>query len=330
MVKALFFGMLLFFSTQDRNGITTDRNGIPSRVLLSSSTKLLEVPSFGFYGLAQCDRDGNLFFHTTTETYNDPSVLKLSSGSWEPTIFRASDASEKIYFGEYSVSPSGEVHILGDDGALDGEQYVFAFDSDGKMSGKTKLDVPAGAFAEDFAVSDRGVTLLAGYSGPKAAPNLQGQSFVGLFQPSGKLLRRLNSALGTVDLADVGKSIHAGFAIFADDGFLYLLHEQSILVISESGTLVRRIMFDKPSKEAAPVKIAVSGGWIAIWLREADKKFQVTEKLLVIDGQTQEPFAIYTPPTGVKGGAMCFSRKDGFEFFGIQDGRVKITTAALR
>lgn len=316
--------MMLFLSTLG------DNSDMPSRVLVSSSSKLLEVPSFGYYGHAQCDRDGNLFFHSDANVFDDAIILKLSASSWEPTLFKATVESKRLYYSGFSVSPSGQLWILGNTGHLDGDQYVFAFDSDGKMTTKTKLDVPSDLEVEDFAVSDRGVALISGFFGANAPPDLHGQMFVGLFQPSGKLLRRLNGGLGTVDLVNVHKSLHAGAAIFGEDGHLYLLHDRTILVISESGTLVRRIKFDKPNRDAVPTKIAVSGGWIAIWLTEHNKQFQIKEKLLVLDSQTEEPYALYSPPSEVNGNAMCFNRKDGFEFYGVQEGRVKLTTAALR
>lgn len=307
-----------------------DNSGIPSRVLVSSSSKLLEVPSFGFWGHAQCDRDGNLFFHSDASAFDDAIILKLSASSWEPTLFKATLENKRLYYGGYSVSPSGQLWLLGNNGHLDGEQYVFGFDSDGKMASMTKLDVPSGLEVEDFAVSDRGVALISGFFGINAAQDLHGQTFVGLFQASGKLLRRLNGGLGTVDLVNIHKSLHSGAAIFGEDGYLYLLHDRTILVVSESGTLVRTVKFDKPNKDAISTKIAVSGGWIAIWLTERNEKSQTTEKLLVLDSQTEEPYALYSPPSGVNGNAMCFNRKDGFEFYGVQDGRVKLTTAALR
>jgi len=307
-----------------------DTNGIPSRVLVSSSSKLLGVPSFGYWGHAQCDRDGNLFFHTDANIFDDAIILKLSASSWESTFFKATMDNKRLYYGGFSVSPSGQLWILGNNGHLDREQYIFAFDSDGKMTSMTKLDVPSGLEVEDFAVSDRGVALISGFFGTNAVQDLHGQTFVGLFQPSGKLLRRLNGGLGTVDLGNVHKSLHSGAAIFGEDGYLYLLHDRTILVISESGTLVRTVKFDKPNRDAVSTKIAVSGGWIAIWLTEHNEKSQIKERLLVLDSQTEEPYALYSPPAGVNGNAMCFNRKDGFEFYGVQDGRVKLTTAALR
>lgn len=126
---------VLLFST-----LGLQDSSVSSRVLVSSSSHLLEVPSFGFYGHAQCDKNGNLFFHGTSGSYNEPAVLELSSGSWEPTVFRvASDMFKDTGFEEFSVSPSGQVWMLGVTRA--GGHYVFSFSSDGKMSGRTKLEV---------------------------------------------------------------------------------------------------------------------------------------------------------------------------------------------
>jgi hypothetical protein len=302
--------LMLLFSTLGMNN-----DSVPSRVLVSSSSHLLEVPSFGFYGHAQCDKDSNLFFHSDTTPFNHGTVLKLKSGSWEPTLFEIQqNASEKMIFEAFSVTPSGQVWQIGE---TTKSQFLFAFTSDGEMTSRTKLEMAENVFVQDFAVSDRGTTLVAGYFDSTADAELQGKPYIALFDHSGHLLKRFTEPFEQIDVASEGGKIHAGHAVFADDGSFYILHEQTILVLSESGSLIHRIKFDKPDKAASPTNIAISGGMAAIWLTYVDKKKKITQQFLVLDLQIQEPLALYTPaPELSDSGAMCFSRKDGFEFYG--------------
>ncbi len=320
-----FFSLLLLLGI-----LGVDDGSVPSLVLVSSSSHLLEVPSFGFYGSAQCDKDGNLFFHSSSASYSQATVLRLNSGTWEPTVFKVSpDFLKDAFFEEFSVTPSGQVWLIG--AAKGGGQYVYAFSSDGEMSSRTKLEVQNHLNIQDFAVSDRGTALIAGYFDSDADDELKGKPFIGLFDRSGRLLKLLNEPFETVDIAAESLNIHAGNATFGDDGLFYLLHAQSVVVLSESGAVVRRIKFDKADKDSRPTKVAISGGIAAIWLIKVDKKGMITQQFLVLNAETGEGLAFYTPSGGInENTALCFSRKDGFEFFGIESGRVRLSQAALR
>jgi hypothetical protein len=199
------------------------------------------------------------------------------------------------------------------------------------MTGRTRLEAPDHLHLQDFAVSDRGTALVAGYFDSNADAAMRGMAYVALFDHSGRLLRRFNEPYEAVDLSNVGKSIQGGNAIFGDDGFIYLLHAKSILVLSESGVVVRRIKFDKPDPDAIPTKIAVSNGMAAIWLSKVDRESRITQQFLILNAETGEPFAIYTPSAEIShSNALCFSRKEGFEFYTVESGRVKLVNATLR
>ncbi len=324
MFYRLFVTLILF------SGFAASDNPTPSRTLVVSSSHLLEVPPFGAYGHAQCDKDGNLFFHNSGAPFDQGAILKLKSGSWESRVFKISqDASEKVIFERFSVSPSGEMWQIGT--TKKGQQVLFTFTGDGEVSSRTKLDAADNLFIQDFAVSDRGTVLVTGYFDPTAAPELQGRSYVALFDRSGHLIKHFNELFEQVDVATVGLKLHSGNAVFAEDGYFYLLHDQSIQVLSESGSMVHRIKFDKPDKEAIPTGIRISTGMAAIWLTYVDKRGTITNQFLVLDLQTQEPFALYTPGLELKdSSAVCFSRKDGFEFRKIESGRVWLIQSALR
>src|SRR5579862_9871439 len=64
---------------------------VPVRELRVTSSTATEVPSFGFFGAPQCDKDGELFFHLNKGSLNTMEVLKLKfvAGSAEPTVYQA-------------------------------------------------------------------------------------------------------------------------------------------------------------------------------------------------------------------------------------------------
>ena len=179
--------------------------------------------------------------------------------------------------------------------------------------GSTKLDVPDQVNIEDFAVSDRGTALVAGYFESSADEALRGKPYVGLFDHSGRLLSRLNEAFDTIDLETIRETIHGGNAIFADDGYIYLLHQKRVLVLSESGKVVRQINFDKP-KDAIADKDCCFGRTSGMWLSKLSKEHQITQRFFVFNAQTGEPFAIYTPSPELGSNALCFQEKKDLNF----------------
>lgn len=299
-------------------------------VLNSSSSKILQVPPFGFYGLAQCDNDGNLFFHIDqTGQFDTSNILKLSSGSAAPTIYKIPEGlPEKATFVAFAVSPKGRVWILAD--TRGGHVYVFGFDSGGKMSTQIKLDLPDHLSTEDFAVSDEGIVLLSGHFNKAAGEEHGGKPYIALFDASGKLRKALNEPLASVDLAEIGTTHHEGSAVFAEDGNLYFVHSQAILAVSQSGMVVKRIIYKKPDPELIATRVVLSGGLLSIWLRKKNPDGTVFYKFLVVNASTGEPFALYTPAKELGSNAVCFSRSEGFTFYSVQDGHIKLNGATLR
>lgn len=118
------------------------------RVLVESSSQILEVPHFSTMGSPLCDDKGDVFFHVplTSNSFTDSSVMKLSARSSDPVMFQLSkDLLYKYVFGYFSVTPSGKVGFLDanvEDPAKEGILYVFGFDSDGEMESQVKLDIP--------------------------------------------------------------------------------------------------------------------------------------------------------------------------------------------
>jgi len=300
---------------------------LPIKELRVISSAVTEVPTFSFFYPARCDKDGAIFFHLNKGSWNNMEVLKLKivSGSAEPTTYLAPadfTANKSGFFINFSVSPSGDLWMVGE--SLKREYFLFKFDSDGKPTGQIKLAVPEHLDLRDFAVSDQGNILVSGSFDRDANSSLSGKRYIALFDSSGRLQKEFDSKADGVDPNNTG--MHEAGIIYGDDGRLYVLLPQNILVVSQGGAIEKRIPFDKP-KDFLATHFAVSGGYLAIWLTKRNEHGPLFTQFLTIDVGTGESLARYntTPETG--NAALCFSRKDGFTMWQIENQRLKLLMA---
>jgi hypothetical protein len=305
-------------------------DALPSaRVLQVGSTQSMEAPPFSFYGSAQSDKAGNLFFHISAGSYRQPVVLKLDRSSGDPTLYSLDDTDmQKAVFHEFSVTPAGQVSILCQ--KPDGKFYVLRFSSKGALLEKIPMDLPDQLSTESFAAFDSGTFLLSGFYLGDAPPELRGRSFMALFAESGKMLKKFTGA-ESVDLQSVSQRISEGGATVGPDGNIYLLQTNQVLVISESGKIVRRIKFQKPGGASA-TKIAVSQNLVSIWLLKEGEKKSVTADYLVLDLFTGKPFGYYVAGKDLGNAAIAvsFTSHEGFTFFDTENGHVDLLSAPLK
>jgi hypothetical protein len=301
-----------------------------TRVLQPGNSQSMDVPSFGFYGAAQSDKEGNLFFHVNAGSYRKPVVLKLARSSGDPVLYTLADDEEKnTVFSDFSVTPSGQVSLLGQ--GTDGKSYVFHFSSKGTVVTKTSLELPEHMSIESFVTFESGAALVSAFYLPDAPADLRGKSFMALFDNSGRIRKKFKAELGNTDLSSVFNHLREGNATIGPDGNLYLLHADKILVISESGEIIRRLKYKKPDTGLA-TKIAVSHNLLSIWLMKEDAKDHVSSEYLVLDLFTGKPFGFYVPAQelGSSAIAISFTNQEGFTFFDTENGHVKLISAPLR
>lgn len=299
---------------------------VPTRQLKATSSTLTEVPFFTFYDTAKCDQSGEMFFHTGSLNSMEVLKLKLIAGSAEPTVYKATSefvAQKAGFLVNFSVSPSGDLWMIGE--SRDREYYLFSFDSNGDTKSSSKLDVPEHLEIRDFAVSNSGVLLISGYFDRSAASGLQGKTFISLLDSSGKIRKRLDLESQKHDFAL--EKLHEDSVVFGDDGLLYTLEPSGILVISPAGSLVRQIKFDKPPGFSA-VNLALSSGYLAVWLYKPSKNGPTVAEFLVIDASTGESLALYKPTNETGDVALCYSRKEGFTMWQVENHRIRLTIAS--
>ena len=296
-----------------------------ARQLHASSSKLLQVPTFSSYGEAQCDGDGNMFFHVAAGGFSGSRVIKIFADGEHSTVYEPSDKFTKdTAFRSFSVTPSGTVRQL-----IETHEGVFVVDftQEGEMSGSTRLDLPEEVEPQDFASFDNGVIVFYGSYGEKASKNLLGHMYVGVFAPSGKLISRVQDPKNP-DVNELSRSIKSGAVTLGKDGNVYLLRSSEIVALSQSGEVLRRMPFEHESDYAA-TKITYSDGLLAISLTKVHKH-EVFRRYVVLNASTGERRGYYEPSDETGNGDVCFSRKEGFTFTRVESGKVLLVSAQLR
>jgi hypothetical protein len=328
--RALAAAFLLLFSVSHKRGEVPPLP--PRRVLNVSGTAKLEVRSFAAFGEPRSDDRGNLYFHAATRSYNNSALIGISRTDAQPKFLLLPDEfAKKTSFESFFVTPSGTVYLVAE--THEQSRIVFEFDSDGELAHHTALNSPPDVSLGAVAAFEDGNFFASGYYGSKASPTLRGKPFVGIFDSSGTLIRELsNSRIATS--ANLGQSPTTAkpselWSCLGDDGNLYFLASDQILVISESGGIVRRIKFPKPEKASA-TRLEVSGGLGAVWLEDDSGPNQTIRlQLETIDLSTGKATALYSPSEELGNNAVSFSRTEGFVFMRWQDGKVVLLTAAL-
>ncbi len=299
------------------------------RLLQLSSSREIVVPPFAAWGERQCSASGNLFFHADTGLYNDSVIIELSSDGTKFALYELpADRAKGTAFGAFSVTPSGGLYLVVE--TRDVGTRVFHFSSDGKLSSEVRVEAPEFFLPKSLLAFESGRMLVGGYYSRLASPKLQGKSFFGIFEPSGKLLAQLSESGADVDMATTASIPSQGAITLGPDGNAYILKSSEIVVLSESGTVVRRVAYKKPDAHAIANWIMVSDNLIAIWLFTRGKDDVAVASYLVLDYETGEPFALYAPAEELGNNALCFSRQDGFTFLRSVDGRFRLLRAALK
>lgn len=292
-----------------------------------SSSKVLQVPPFGSYGNAQCDSNGNLYFHLDSQGYSGSLIMKLTPSTETPTLFHLpGEFASKMSFMDFSITPDASLAML--EQSTDGI-FIFHFDEDGSMKEKTKLETPEHLVPDHFAMADNGVIFLNGHFFSDAPMSLRGKGYAALFEPSGKVRKDLRGSAEDVDLKSKSTALQSGAAAVSEDGTFYFLRSKDIIIISQSGTL-RRISFTNPDLAQTATDIKLSGALMSVDLRKSDAAGQLSWSSLVLNESTGEVYGYYkaTKEAGVND--ACFLGRDGYTFQTIEDGKVKLVSVPLR
>lgn len=332
MVRILILLALLVTLSGAQSGEITPTQPIPATpILLTESwSKALEMPSFQYGELAQCDQDGNLYFHATS-SFNDSVILKLKpSGSYAMLVLSPEDAA-RTYFLAFRVSRDGRLRILTHANSGN-ELYLYEFHSEDDPPKAMRLDVPAGLDVLNFQVLAKGFIAVEGYM-DKTAPNNKGKSYLGKFDPAGKLIRESFDNASDLAANEAGTWAASAAAAEADDGRNYLLSGNDVVVLSATGDILKKIHLDPPAKDYRAVNIFTAGGIMAVAFFKPPEKGEETGRGFLamyqtFDRYTGEELKLYKPSPELGNNAVCFT-KQGFTFLTVQKKHLRLVGANL-
>ena len=308
------------------------QNAMPQdspRPLKVSSIRKLEVPSFGTFGQTHCDDDLAMYDHLATGSYRQTVILRTALSGNESTLYKLpQEFADSTAFTDFSVTPDGKVTALVEDEK--GHSIRFDFDSQGEVSSHAQLDLPDQIAGDKIAVFPNGTMLFSGHYRRGAATDVKGKRYLGLFQPSGKLLRRVNeSGMGDIDLDSPAHHIAEGAATIGKDGNAYLLTTDKIYVVSASGQIQKKILIGQPDGGFSAMALQFSEGLLVVSFAEQGKK-EALFLYEVLNASTGEPLGLYEPTAETGNNNVCFSRREGFLFVTGDNNTVNLVTAPLR
>lgn len=270
-----------------------------------------------------------MYDHLAIGFYRQTTILRTATSDTESTLYKLPpEFADVTAFTDFSVTFDGKVTALVED--EHGHSIRFDFDADGNVSSHTQLELTEQVAADKIAVFPNGIMLFSGHYRRMAPDNLRGKRYLGLFQPSGKLLRRLDtSGMGDIDLDPPAHHITEGAVTVGKDGYAYFLTSNRVYVVSQSGRIERTIAFEKPAHEFSAVHVQYSEGLLVISFVKNGNP-EAVYQYLVLNALSGEPIALYEPTEETGNNNVCFSRRDGFVFLTIKNNRVNLITAPLR
>lgn len=303
---------------------------------------------FDSVGPVLCDAEGNMYLRPALVLRMDKNpVWKFSPEGRKLAEFAppidTEDAGREFRMGEFTVSSTGGFYTLTYDGnATVVDYFLVSYASDGEVSSKTHLDLPANFWVEKFAVFGSGDILVSGHYDPHATEALRGQRRLLLLQNSGALVGEVGltgkaaakfeettwSKKGTL----VQGSIPQDSVAMGEDGNAYLLRGPEVLVISPLGKLVRSIPASSPAAEFNADSIQLSHGVLSVTFVKPNfgKRTGIEVMFRTFDPSTGVVQAEYVPGPELSNVSFCFSAGGGYTFLGKKDGKPALVRAWVR
>jgi hypothetical protein len=295
------------------------------RLLTKDKEVIFPVPPFTFFGSAKCDTRSNLFFHVDSGSFNRAVVLKLSMKDKEGRAYVLPEQDEeKTAFNTFAASPSGTLYMLIDS---DNGPFVVPFNDDGKAQKHVKLALPKGLRIQTIVPFDDGTIAVSGIFGKKAERTQQGKRYAALFNSQGELVKEF-SKLGETRLDD-SQALFDGASTVGDDGMVYLLIGDHVVVATPTGEVVRRLTITNPDPDSTPRGVKVSSNVLAITMKQVVEKNQVRVSFLLLNATTGDRISYLEPDPILGDVPVCFTRKDGFTFYRPSNGQLKLFTASI-
>jgi hypothetical protein len=286
--------------------------------LVATSSAQPDVSGFRFWGAAQCDQDGNLYFHSSSR-FNDLVFLKISSkGSHEIYTVNGTPAASGDYFAAFRVTHDKKLWVLT---GRDDDLFVLEYSDDPSAPLRTRLEAPKGYDAltvTNFVMLRNDHIQVYGILGDKVPKTEQGHSYALEFDPSLKLIR--NSLASSRDAEPAENPFRGASAAEGRDGTLFLLAGKQVLVLSATGKIVRKIDLHPPEPGFEAHNLYVSDRRMVVgFAKKEPDGMHLKYRYALLDWENGEQLRLYEPGPDTGSNMVCFS-DEGFTSSGSRTG----------
>lgn len=318
-------------------------NEVPQFPLHSVETAPVGVGDSGFWGDAQCDQDGYVYWRAGSDVdFESSPVWKISpKGEKLAEYSLPNELAEKLLLGRFSVTPDGTLYGVAY-GNLTGQVFLLHFGSDGQVSSKTKLAVSEHLIPGLVAVFPTGETLLYGQLDKEAPAAGERQERLAIYAPDGRLLAPVrlprkktaekhssknetaaNDPSGNETAESGSNALPQRAVAIGEDGNAYLLLGTQIFVVTAHGRVARTIQLSNVPSGFVPTNIQASQGILSVKFTKAEiGKPGVQIRFRTIEAATRTVQADYLPDPDLGAAQLCFTANEGYRFYIVKDKKV--------
>lgn len=311
---------------------------VPQFFLHTVEAAPVDLGTYGFWGDAQCDQDGYVYWRADSgQEFEASPVWKVSpKGDKVAEFSLPSELEGELLLGRFTVTPDGTLYGVAYNN-LAGQVLLMHFGSDGQVSSKTKLKVAEHLLPSLVAVFPTGETLLYGQLDDEA-PGGQKQERLAIYGSDGRLLAPVklprksterdvrenettaNDSGGSEGAESGSNALPQRAVAIGDDGNAYLLLGTQIFVVTAHGTVARTISLDNVPSGFVPTNIQASQGILSVRFTKAEiGKPGVQLRFRTIEATTGTVQADYLPDPDLGAAQLCFTAKEGYRFYVVKD-----------
>lgn len=344
--RVLFFAavMLMAGRISSQQAPTSD---VPQYPLRTVETVPVGFDDNGFWGSAQCDQDGYVYWRAATEPeFGSNPVWKISP-KWDKytkfSLPRELVEEEKLMLGGFTVTPDGTLYGVAYNNQK-AQVYLLHFGSDGQVSSKTKLKVSERLLPSLVSVFPTGETLLYGQLDKEAPAGGEREARLAIYSEDGRLLAPVKLPRKKTSKADAKKEetaanepsgketiegdsgLRPGKAVaMGEDGNAYILLGTQILGVNARGDVARTIpLADIPSGFVA-TNIQASHGTLSVRFTKGKVNALVEGvRFRTIEATTGTVQADYLPGPDLGNTHLCFTANEGYRFYVVKDKKAYI------
>ncbi len=336
---------LLFAATLLVAGRMGSQEGPPKEVPQYSLRTLQTVPvsihDYGFWGGAQCDQDGYIYWRAaTTGDFESDPVWKISPKWDRYTEFSVPKelAEEEFKLGAFTVAPDGTLFQVAYS-SLNGQVLLLRFDSNGQVSSKTTLAVPERLAPQVVAVFPNGEILLSGRLDQETPAGGEVQRRVAIYAEDGRLqapvkLPNRKTAANATEKDETEASAPGGeettqsdvsqlprWAVaMSEDGNAYLLLGMQIFAVNARGEVSRTVALSDVPSGFEPTNIQVSHGILSVKFMKGRVGELIEQvRFRTIEAVTGIVQADYLPESELGTTQVCFTANEGYKFVVVKE-----------